>query len=70
MANKTLRVDTKIAEFLLDLQEDVKITEASVVDGKLVLVVDTEIPFPEVGDMVYETDENSGAIAFVDVLPA
>ncbi len=69
MSKKTLKLETATAEFLLDLQEGVTILEASVKDGKLVLTVDTEIEFPEVGDMVYETDEY-GNIAFTDVVPS
>lgn len=57
MSKKTLRVDTKIAEFMLDLPEETQITGAKIEDGKLVLEVDTDYDFPDNGVLIYEADE-------------
>ena len=57
MSKKTLSVDVAVAEFMLDLPEGTTILSANVNDGKLVLEVDSDFDFPEVGTLVYESDD-------------
>ena len=66
MATKTLRIDTGIAEFMLDLPEGINITGAQVVGNVLELKVETDLEVPDNANLVYQNDAfgNSALVAF------
>ena len=66
MANKTIYVDVKVVESLLDLPEEMAIASAIIKDGKFIFEVETDLEMPDNGTLIYDADEN-GTIALIGV---
>lgn len=65
MANKIeAKIDLKTAEFLLDLPPEFAVLDVKLIDGNIILSIDTDLDIPKQVTLQYQTDEY-GNIALV-----
>jgi hypothetical protein len=61
---KELRIPSDVAEFMLDLPTGTQVIGASFSNGTLVLHVESDHEFPDVAELVYDSD-SYGNVALV-----